>query len=168
MENETNYILSAGDMLSCQKYQIPDYQRPYVWSEDLALGLFSSIKRSFENGVSNEILLGHIILHVEADTINIVDGQQRITTLALILKALGDNNVPFLDNKLNILSLKALKRNFELLKLEYANTKDKERLVEYIKEKVKFTFVKTEDLDEAFLYSVVQIFLNTFLNIAIS
>ena len=152
MENETNYILSAGDMLSCQKYQIPDYQRPYVWSEDLALGLFSSIKRSFENGVSNEILLGHIILHVEADTINIVDGQQRITTLALILKALGDNNVPFLDNKLNILSLKALKRNFELLKLEYANTKDKERLVEYIKEKVKFTFVKTEDLDEAFLY----------------
>ncbi|OUT10234.1 hypothetical protein B9N66_02355 [Campylobacter concisus] len=152
MENETNYILSAGDMLSCQKYQIPDYQRPYVWSEDLALGLFSSIKRSFENGVSDEILLGHIILHVEADAINIVDGQQRITTLALILKALGDNNVPFLDNKLNILSHKALKRNFELLKLELADTKDKERLVEYIKEKVKFTFVKTEDLDEAFLY----------------
>ena len=152
MENETNYILSAGNILSCQKYKIPDYQRPYVWSEDLALGLFSSIKRSFENGVSNEILLGHIILHVEADTINIVDGQQRITTLALILKALGDNDVPFLNNKLNILSHKALKRNFELLKLELADTKDKERLVEYIKEKAKFTFVKTEDLDEAFLY----------------
>ena len=152
MENETNYILSAGDMLSCQKYQIPDYQRPYVWSEDLALGLFSSIKRSFENGISDEILLGHIILHVEADAINIVDGQQRITTLALILKALGDNDVLFLNNKLNILSHKALKRNFELLKLEWADTKDKERLVKYIKEKVKFTFVKTEDLDEAFLY----------------
>ena len=152
MENETNYILSAGDILSCQKYKIPDYQRPYVWSEDLALGLFSSIKRSFENGISDEILLGHIILHIEADAINIVDGQQRITTLALILKALGDNDVLFLNNKLNILSYKALKRNFELLKLEWADTKDKERLVEYIKEKVKFTFVKTEDLDEAFLY----------------
>ena len=152
MENETNYILSAGDILSCQKYKIPDYQRPYVWSEDLALGLFSSIKRSFKNGISDEILLGHIILHVEADAINIVDGQQRITTLALILKALGDNDVLFLNNKLNILSHKALKRNFELLKLEWADTKDKERLVKYIKEKVKFTFVKTEDLDEAFLY----------------
>lgn len=152
MENETNYILSAGDILSCQKYKIPDYQRPYVWSEDLALGLFSSIKRSFENGISDEILLGHIILHVEADAINIVDGQQRITTLALILKALGDNDVLFLNNKLNILSHKALKRNFELLKLEWDDTKDKERLVKYIKEKVKFTFVKTEDLDEAFLY----------------
>ena len=147
MENETNYILSAGDILSCQKYKIPDYQRPYVWSEDLALGLFSSIKRSFKNGISDEILLGHIILHVEADAINIVDGQQRITTLALILKALGDNDVLFLNNKLNILSHKALKRNFELLKLEWADTKDKERLVKYIKEKVKFTFVKTEDLD---------------------
>ena len=152
MENETNYILSAGDILSCQKYKIPDYQRPYVWSEDLALGLLSSIKRSFKNGNSDEILLGHIILHIEADAINIVDGQQRITTLALILKALGDNDVLFLNNKLNILSHKALKRNFELLKLEWADTKDKERLVKYIKEKVKFTFVKTEDLDEAFLY----------------
>ena len=152
MENETNYILSAGDILSCQKYKIPDYQRPYVWSEDLALGLFSSIKRSFENGISDEILLGHIILHVEAGAINIVDGQQRITTLALILKALGDNDVPFLNNKLNILSHKALKRNFELLKLEWADTKDKEKLVEYIKEKAKFTFVITKDLDEAFLY----------------
>lgn len=152
MKNETNYILSAGDILSCQKYKIPNYQRPYVWSEDLVLGLFSSIKRSFENGVSNEILLGHIILHVDADAINIVDGQQRITTLALILKALGDNDVLFLDNKLNILSHKALKRNFELLKLECADIKDREDLVEHIKEKVKFTFVKTEDLDEAFLY----------------
>ena len=66
-----------------------------MWSEDLALGLFSSIKRSVENGVSDEILLGHIILHVGAGAINIVDGQQRITTLALILKALGDHNVLF-------------------------------------------------------------------------
>ena len=152
MENETNYILSAGDILSCKSYKIPDYQRPYVWSEDLALGLLSSIKKSFKNGSSDEILLGHIILHVEADAINIVDGQQRITTLAIILKALGDNDVPFLDNKLNILSHKALKRNFELLKIEFADIKDKEGLVEHIKEKVKFTFVKTEDLDEAFLY----------------
>ena len=120
MENETNYILSAGDILSCKSYKIPDYQRPYVWSEDLALGLLSSIKKSFKNGSSDEILLGHIILHVEADAINIVDGQQRITTLAIILKALGDNDVPFLDNKLNILSHKALKRNFELLKIEFA------------------------------------------------
>jgi hypothetical protein len=144
--------LSAGDILSCKSYKIPDYQRPYVWSEDLALGLLSSIKKSFKNGSSYEILLGHIILHVDAGAINIVDGQQRITTLVLILKALGDNDAPFLDNKLNILSHKALKRNFELLKVECANIKDKEGLVEHIKEKVKFTFVKTEDLDEAFLY----------------
>ncbi|WP_297881323.1 DUF262 domain-containing protein, partial [uncultured Campylobacter sp.] len=103
---QNNYILSADDILSSANYQIPYYQRPYVWSEDLALGLLSSIKRSFKNGSSNEILLGHIILHKEVhenkESINnIVDGQQRITTLALILKALGDNDVPFLDNKIN-------------------------------------------------------------------
>lgn len=152
MKNKISGVLSAGDILSCKSYKIPDYQRPYVWSEDLALGLLSSIKKSFKNGSSYEILLGHIILHVDAGAINIVDGQQRITTLVLILKALGDNDVPFLDNKLNILSHKALKRNFELLKIEFADIKDKEGLVEHIKEKVKFTFVKTEDLDEAFLY----------------
>lgn len=152
MENETNYILSAGDILSCQKYKIPDYQRPYVWSEDIALGLLSSIKRSFKNGNSDEILLGHIILHEDGDIKNIVDGQQRITTLALILKVLDDDNVPFLDNKLNILSHRALKRNFDLLRVECADIKDKERLIEHIKEKIKFTFVITKDLDEAFLY----------------
>lgn len=155
MENKISGVLSAGDILSCKSYKIPDYQRPYVWSEDLALGLLSSIKRSFGNE-NSEILLGHIILHEskakDGSAIDIVDGQQRITTLALILKALGDNDVPFLDNKLNILSHKALKRNFELLKIEFADIKDKEGLVEHIKEKVKFTFVKTEDLDEAFLY----------------
>lgn len=127
---QNNYILSADDILSSVNYQIPYYQRPYVWSEDLALGLLSSIKRSFKNGSSNEILLGHIILHKEAhenkESINnIVDGQQRITTLAIILKALGNNEVPFLDNKLNILSHKALKRNFDLLKAECDNIKDK-------------------------------------------
>ncbi|WP_122866659.1 DUF262 domain-containing protein [Campylobacter showae] len=152
MENKIIGVLGAGDILSYESYKIPDYQRPYVWSEDLALGLLSSIKKSFKNDSSDEILLGHIILHVDAGAINIVDGQQRITTLVLILKALGDNDAPFLDNKLNILSHKALKRNFELLKVECADIKDKEGLVEHIKEKVKFTFVKTEDLDEAFLY----------------
>ena len=126
MENKIIGVLGAGDILSYESYKIPDYQRPYVWSEDLALGLLSSIKKSFKNDSSDEILLGHIILHVDAGTINIVDGQQRITTLVLILKALGDNDAPFLDNKLNILSHKALKRNFELLKVECANIKDKE------------------------------------------
>lgn len=149
-----NDVLNAGCILSNQSYKIPDYQRPYVWSEDLALGLLSSIKRSFGNE-NSEILLGHIILHEskgkDGSAIDIVDGQQRITTLALILKALSDN-VPFLQNRLNILSHRALKRNFDLLTRECADIKDKEGLVEYIKEKVKFTFVKTVDLDEAFLY----------------
>lgn len=149
-----NDVLNVGCILSNQSYKIPDYQRPYVWSEDLALGLLSSIKRSFGNE-NSEILLGHIILHEskakDGSAIDIVDGQQRITTLALILKALSDN-VPFLQNRLNILSHRALKRNFDLLTRECADIKDKEGLVEYIKEKVKFTFVKAEDLDEAFLY----------------
>lgn len=154
---QNNYILSADDILSSANYQIPYYQRPYVWSEDLALGLLSSIKRSFKNGSSNEILLGHIILHKEAhenkESINnIVDGQQRITTLALILKALGDNDVPFLDNKINFLSHKALKRNFDLLKAECDNIKDKEKFISYIKNRVEFTYIKTGNLDEAFLY----------------
>jgi hypothetical protein len=69
-----NGILSASDILSNANYKIPDYQRPYLWSEDLALGLLSSIKRSFKNASSDEILLGHIILHADVDTKNIVDG----------------------------------------------------------------------------------------------
>ena len=40
---QNNYILSADDILSSVNYQIPYYQRPYVWSEDLALG-FQALK----------------------------------------------------------------------------------------------------------------------------
>ena len=77
---------------------IPDYQRIYCWKEKNVLQLLDDI-HELENGKPYH--LGSIILHrtkhserTNEDVYAIVDGQQRLVTLALILY--------FLDNTINL------------------------------------------------------------------
>lgn len=74
------------------KVKIPFFQRTYVWSEENWEQLISELLRS-ENS-SN--FLGAIILKQiptssgEAKQLEVIDGQQRLTTLSILLKALYD------------------------------------------------------------------------------
>lgn len=58
---------------------IPDYQRPYVWNIANIEQMLSDIKNSMEQG-KRKYRIGSIILHNN----DLVDGQQRITTICLI------------------------------------------------------------------------------------
>lgn len=74
-------------------YVIPDFQRPYTWEEEQCLTLLNDIIDYFEekgNTSEDEYYLGNIILyHIPGDDKGyIIDGQQRLTTLLLLLKAL--------------------------------------------------------------------------------
>lgn len=60
---------------------IPLYQREYRWGDDKIQALLNDIKK-------NSKFLGNIILDQCDDHYEIVDGQQRITTLVLILSQL--------------------------------------------------------------------------------
>lgn len=62
-------------------YVIPKYQREYKWTPEKVKTLISDIN-------NREKFLGNIILNKVSDYYEIVDGQQRITTLLLILIAL--------------------------------------------------------------------------------
>lgn len=62
---------------------IPNYQRPYVWSEENVDQMLNDIMLSMEQS-KEKYRLGSIILYDN----NIVDGQQRLTTLALVKIAL--------------------------------------------------------------------------------
>ena len=70
--------------LSIQKLTIPVYQRPYKWTEKNVIQLLEDV---FEYViVKNKIYrIGNIILHSENATNNVVDGQQRLTTISLIM-----------------------------------------------------------------------------------
>ena len=70
---------------SKKQYVIPKYQREYKWSLDQVKTLISDINK-------HEKFLGNIILNEFSDFYEIVDGQQRITTLFLILIALFNKN----------------------------------------------------------------------------
>lgn len=64
---------------------LPSYQRPYSWSVKSTNTLFIDTYEAFKNGI-NEYRLGSIILHKEnPKKYNIVDGQQRLTTLSILL-----------------------------------------------------------------------------------
>lgn len=78
-----------------RQYQIPVYQRNYDWSKDSCLQLFNDIVDAYKE--ENKHFLGSIVQVQlgEEDGINkyiIIDGQQRTTTIYLLLKALYDSS----------------------------------------------------------------------------
>ena len=71
--------------------QLPEYQRPYRWGEEQLARLLEDLRAFFsDDAPPHDFYLGSIILHQEGGNarergwLNIIDGQQRITTLALI------------------------------------------------------------------------------------
>lgn len=78
----------AGESVSL-RLRLPTYQRPYKWSVKSARTLLDDLLAASERG--GEYRIGSVILHenVSEGTLDIVDGQQRIVTLALIALASG-------------------------------------------------------------------------------
>ncbi|MDR2119448.1 MAG: DUF262 domain-containing protein, partial [Tannerella sp.] len=78
------------------KYLIPEYQRPYEWDEDKCRTLWDDILEFAipENNPdkfnsSDEYFLGSIVTFKNEDNcLEVIDGQQRITTLLLLLRAI--------------------------------------------------------------------------------
>lgn len=80
-------------------FLIPDYQRPYAWGEkecqtlwdDLFLFAFPDNDCDKFNSESDEYFLGPIVTFKNDDgKMEIIDGQQRLTTLMLLLRAFYD------------------------------------------------------------------------------
>ena len=76
-------------------FSIPPYQRPYAWTSDQAAELLSDVFSFMGNGrefVSelNPYFLGSIVLIKKEDEpkADVVDGQQRLTTLTILLASL--------------------------------------------------------------------------------
>ncbi len=99
-----------ADILSIQelkftKFRIPDYQRPYVWSVKETRQLWDDIMASMNAHIA-DYRIGTIILHNNqaSQSLDIVDGQQRITTLAILQYLLNKKKLvmactPFLNQK---------------------------------------------------------------------
>ena len=84
-------------------YVIPEYQRPYSWAEDKCYDLWNDIVDKYEeekrknkksdNKNKGEYFLGTMVLIKNNKGIfEVIDGQQRLTSLLILLKALYDNH----------------------------------------------------------------------------
>jgi uncharacterized protein with ParB-like and HNH nuclease domain len=75
--------ISIDKIFNDVKYVIPIYQRNYAWEKDQIEQLIEDIV-SFD---TTEYFLGNLIVDKREDrTFVVIDGQQRLTTLALIEK----------------------------------------------------------------------------------
>lgn len=86
---------SVRSFLSSGKtFLIPDYQRQYSWKKEHCETLWDDIELFLENALNKqdeEYFLGSIVGFVDENNKNVfevIDGQQRITTLSLLFRAL--------------------------------------------------------------------------------
>ena len=79
------------------KLNIPDFQRPYEWNERLVNKLFNDLENHFfRKGVLQEefveFYLGSILLYEKEGSLQVIDGQQRLTTFLILDYIIRDDN----------------------------------------------------------------------------
>lgn len=86
--NVISRVLSLSNVVTDKiHFIIPSYQRPYVWSDDDIVKFFDDIRAGM-NSKEDSYYIGTIVSSVKHDTTGrivyeLIDGQQRITTLLL-------------------------------------------------------------------------------------
>ncbi|MQP33474.1 DUF262 domain-containing protein [Rhodococcus erythropolis] len=73
-------------------FVIPDYQRPYAWGKDETLQLLDDLQSSLDRDTDEPYFLGSVVLVKEKGvaTAEVIDGQQRLTTLTIVFSVLRD------------------------------------------------------------------------------
>ncbi len=138
---------------------VPSYQRPYKWTKDQVTPLIEDLYIFFNNYKKNEnnipVLLGSVILfcNKETNTMDVVDGQQRLTTLTILIHCLGET-VPFLNQKfIHQTSIDNIKANKKIID-DFILKKDinKSEWAEFIIKHVYFIQINAPTLDDAFIF----------------
>ena len=80
MENVKAEALSVKSILD-KSLSIPDYQRPYKWQTKQVQQLLEDLLFHYKN--KQDYRIGTVIVHHQGSSFDIVDGQQRITSLLL-------------------------------------------------------------------------------------
>ena len=148
--------MSLGEVLANSMLNIPNYQRPYSWKAKNVRNLFYDIKEAKQK---ENYHLGTLILHENDKTIDIVDGQQRLISIALFIKAMNEirNHLGaqhLLEQEYNEQSCQHAKANFEeWQRLIESEGKDKaEEILEFLLKKceVSVIIMPKDHLAEAF------------------
>ena len=138
-----------------QKYiqgqlSIPEYQRPYVWGEKQIDKLIDDLKDHQEHFPDSPYYLGSVILHAQNGYLNIIDGQQRLTTLALLGYLNGQLDDASLSYQASV-SIQHIKRNLQYLEKVRSKWEDHIDFANIV-----VSLVVTESEDDAYKFFETQ------------
>lgn len=164
--NNKNLRIVTVDELLKENLKIPEYQRPYRWSTESAVTLVTDCYAAFVNKVS-EYRIGSVILHRETGKnneikLNIVDGQQRLTTISIMFFVFDElikdggyaDKSKLLDEEYNELSCEAIVNNLDIIRRK-VNEIDKNQLkgfVNFLLNNCTLVKIITESEQEAFQF----------------
>ncbi|MCU0824411.1 MAG: DUF262 domain-containing protein [Leptospira sp.] len=145
--------ITVGEILQEDLF-IPHFQRGYSWTEDMALQLLEDIQEAKENYQKNQTryVLGTVILLKNKEELQIIDGQQRLTTLLLLKTILQSEQkeISFRTDSKNPPNLLQLVWNRFLNRCNKLNKSEREILLGYILDCCEMIRIQTDDPDEAF------------------
>lgn len=87
------------DVFSTMWFRIPEYQRPYIWSRDEVNDLLDDLTFAYQEKPDQEYFLGSFVFQSkkadesrgeEFDENDLLDGQQRMTTLLMLFACIRD------------------------------------------------------------------------------
>ncbi|MCQ2204372.1 MAG: DUF262 domain-containing HNH endonuclease family protein [Bacteroidales bacterium] len=153
-----------------KQYIVPIYQRDYAWTHKEAKQLIDDIRDYIVDNKERSYYIGSLVVYSKGDNLyEVVDGQQRLTTLTIMFRALESKGVK-IDSKLTNtkLSFEHRAQSTNSLKnlgegdtsidemyhiLQKANYGDSDEFTIYLLEKVKILLVeipKDTDLNHYF------------------
>ncbi|WP_246873266.1 DUF262 domain-containing protein [Pantoea ananatis] len=175
MEQLDKQVISIRKLLTIEQLVIPDYQRPYRWSNKNIADLFADLGAHRDKSAYR---LGSVVFHQRSEEkeswLDIVDGQQRTLTLMLAVKALFETRLDSLKRKdladqlinlrplvnafmarqhfVNIDSQINLRRNYlQLLRL-VERTEFSEELIDFMLNRCEVVTFVLHEVSEAFQF----------------
>ncbi|MFU2059273.1 DUF262 domain-containing protein [Avibacterium volantium] len=96
MNNNQVKTLTVSELCNGDNYIIPIYQRNYAWGRDEIELLIQDISEALKNkeDKENNYYIGSLVVAKRKDGYEVIDGQQRLTTLKLLLS--------YFNKKLNV------------------------------------------------------------------
>lgn len=142
-------------------YVVPDYQRPYSWERNQIDDLFNDLEEAINSNTNH--YFGAFVFNMEKESekiIEIIDGQQRLTTVAIFLYVL--NYIYNLDRYKNLKGVEhrrnTLKQYLEFLNADGETVGLKLELGEVNKDFFKKYIVKGWDKDSDYKDEVIKEF----------
>lgn len=130
---------------------IPDYQRPYTWKAKNVIQLLDDVVRFSKYP---EYRIGTIILHDNGNTLDIVDGQQRIITSLLIASYLTkkqQEDIISINLPGHQKTIENVVNNSKVIREYFERNKNNQKIIEeYFLSNCSVQVLKLINLDEAF------------------